>query len=461
MANAGPSTASGSDDAWSRVFAFTGSIVFVGTVLMVLKPILVPFVLAIFLAYLVRPFAEWISTSFCACRRRRRSGQLSHQRDKVEDPEETDDLLPKESITSPAASLPGAMYSEIQEAAGSMEAALPYWVGVLLAMGMAITLICTVVVLMSTSIASLGSRIDAYQARAHELWSIAAFHLRPLGLELPDELILPSTAISAHLAPLLNAGLGLLNDFILVLIFLVFLLLDKRAQGRSDERSSLRRRIDDSVSRYLVLKSLICFGLATFTYVVLYVLNFPLALFVAIVTYILSFIPNLGPMVAALLPLPICLLDVTVLPGNAALCVALPALAHVVVGNLFEPRLFGSQFRMSPVVILFSLGVWWTLWGIVGAMLAVPLTSILRIIASDLIQTGEGGYFIVVINQMLEGRPLDAINSGVSKSGASNPNTPARRSAGAAAAYGGAQQHQQPQQHAAVDDDEEALIKGI
>ena len=88
-------------------------------------------------------------------------------------------------------------------------------------------------------------------------------------------------------------------------------------------------------------------------------------------------------------------------------CIALPALAHVLVGNLLEPHLFGSQFRMSPVVILFSLGVWWILWGIVGAMLAVPLTSILRLIASDLIDNDEAGYFIVVLNELLEGRALD------------------------------------------------------
>ena len=62
---------------------------------------------------------------------------------------------------------------------------------------------------------------------------------------------------------------------------------------------------------------------------------------------------------------------------------------------------------MSPVVILFSLGVWTILWGIVGAMLAVPLTSILRLIASDLMQSGEAGYYIIVLNQLLEGRALD------------------------------------------------------
>ena len=391
-----------------RVFAFSGSIVFVGLVLIYLKPILVPFVLAIFLAYLVRPFAEWISTNLCFCRRRRRAPKRPEARAVEDDPYEAESLLPKPGggVLERGATM-GEML--VEEASQQM----PHWVGVLLAMALAVTLIATVVVLMTTSISSLGSRLDAYQQRARDLWTIAAFHLRPIGLELPDELILPTTAISAHLAPLLNAGLGLLNDFVLVLIFLVFLLLDTRGAHLKDERSSLRKRIDDSVSRYLVLKSLICFGLATFTFLVLTFFQFPLALFVAIATYILAYIPNLGAVIATLLPLPICLLDTKVPPGAAALCVALPALAHVITGNLFEPRLFGSQFRMSPVVILFSLGVWWTLWGIVGAMLAVPLTSILRIITIDLIENGEAGFYILILNQLLEGRPLDAVASEV------------------------------------------------
>ena len=97
----------------------------------------------------------------------------------------------------------------------------------------------------------------------------------------------------------------------------------------------------------------------------------------------------------------------TVPPGAAALAVILPCIAHVLVGNFLEPHLFGSQFRMSPVIILFSIGVWWILWGIVGAMLAVPLTSVLRIITSDLLQNGAGGPYLYVLNSLLEGRPLD------------------------------------------------------
>ena len=374
-------------EGWSAVFAFCGSVVSVGVILVYLKDVLVPFVLAIFLAYLVRPFAEWISAHLCVCRRRMRTPKGIGDSDAAD---ETESLLPKSIGRSATV---GDML--VEEATQR----LPQWVGVVLAMMLAFGLFGSVLVLMASSASSLGSRLDAYQQRAHDLWAIAVFHLRPLGLDLPDTLIIPSKAISAYIGSALNAGLGLLNEFILVLIFLVFLLLEPPTS-----RSILRRRIDDSVSRYLVLKSLICVSLAAFTFLVLSVLDFPLALFLSIVTCILSFIPNLGPMVAVLMPLPICLLDVSVPPGSAILCIIIPGIAHLLCGNILEPKLFGAQFRMSPVVILFSLGVWWILWGIVGAMLAVPLTSILRLIASDLMQNGEAGYYIVVLNQLLEGR---------------------------------------------------------
>ena len=449
------------DEGWSPAFAFCGTVVFIGIILVYLQAILVPFVLAIFLAYLVRPFAEWISTNLCLCRRRSRGRAPSRPLQPPHDPDEEESLLPKpaerpSSGVSPGLDVQGALNRGatmggllVEEATQHISTGLPRWVGVLLAMALAVLLIAAVVVLMASSVSSLGSRLDAYQQRAHDLWAIAVFHLRPLGLELPDQLILPSKAISATLGGALNAGLGLLNYFMLVLIFLIFLLLEQEG----GQRSPLRKRIDDSVSRYLVLKSLICLSLALFTFLVLTVLSFPLALFLAIVTYILSFIPNLGPMVAALLPLPICLLDTAVPIHTSVLAILLPALAHVLTGNLLEPKLFGSQFQMSPVVILFSLGVWWSkprppattrraprprpapaltepcslslsaavLWGIVGAMLAVPLTSILRLIASDLMQNGDAGYYIIVINQLLEGRALDSI------AGTADVATPQRR----------------------------------
>ncbi len=61
--------------------------------------------------------------------------------------------------------------------------------------------------------------------------------------------------------------------------------------------------------------------------------------------------------------------------------------AQLWVGNYLEPRLIGKQLNMSPLIILLSLSVFSTLWGLAGAILAVPLTSIIAITLSAFDET--------------------------------------------------------------------------
>ena len=54
--------------------------------------------------------------------------------------------------------------------------------------------------------------------------------------------------------------------------------------------------------------------------------------------------------------------------------------AQVVIGNYFEPRVMSRSLNLSPVVVLFALVFWAAIWGLPGAIIAVPMTSILMII---------------------------------------------------------------------------------
>ena len=51
---------------------------------------------------------------------------------------------------------------------------------------------------------------------------------------------------------------------------------------------------------------------------------------------------------------------------------------NVVIGNVVEPRLMGEQLGLSTLVVFVSMLFWGWLWGPVGALLAVPLTMLLR-----------------------------------------------------------------------------------
>ena len=54
-----------------------------------------------------------------------------------------------------------------------------------------------------------------------------------------------------------------------------------------------------------------------------------------------------------------------------------------VIGGLLEPRLTGNTLNLSPIVILLSLGLWGSIWGVMGMFLCVPLMTILNIILAQ------------------------------------------------------------------------------
>ncbi len=98
-----------------------------------------------------------------------------------------------------------------------------------------------------------------------------------------------------------------------------------------------------------------------------------------LLTFLLNFIPNVGSFISILLPVPIVFLSpsFTTLQAISAICI--PAIIQFAIGNFIQPKLMGNHMKLHPVVILMALIFWGTLWGVVGAFLAVPITTIIRI----------------------------------------------------------------------------------
>jgi len=121
----------------------------------------------------------------------------------------------------------------------------------------------------------------------------------------------------------------------------------------------------------------------------------------------LNFIPNVGAVVAVLLPMPLVVLDPAISTAGMVLAFLLPFLVHSVVGNVLEPLVFGQSLDLHPVAILFTLMVWAMLWGITGMVLAVPITAVLKIHLSAV--DHPAARFLV---GLLDSKPPDAADSG-------------------------------------------------
>lgn len=192
--------------------------------------------------------------------------------------------------------------------------------------------------------------------------------------------------------------LDVISTLFITLIYLTYFLCTR---VRPSDAGGVWARVDRDIQRFVTLKAYLSLFVAILVTIVYVTLNVGLAMVWGILTFILNWIPNLGAMVASLLPVVI----IAITPGNLMnplekfLAIVLPASFHFFVGNFIEPKVFGKRLEMDPVVVILSLSTWGLLWGIVGMMLSVPLTAAFKILLSTLeiwpsaIALMEGRYF--------------------------------------------------------------------
>ncbi len=145
----------------------------------------------------------------------------------------------------------------------------------------------------------------------------------------------------------------------------------------------LTARINDRIGRYLFVKTAINAILAGISYVIMLVLGIEFALFWAVLIGFLNYIPYIGSLVGVIFPLLLSLAQFGTLWMAGVVAVTLSA-AQIFVGAVLEPRMMGRAFNLSPLIVLLALAVWSSLWGIAGAVLAVPMTASLVIVLAEI-----------------------------------------------------------------------------
>tara|TARA_Y100000590_G_C15732679_1_gene1017577 strand:+ start:1710 stop:2723 length:1014 start_codon:yes stop_codon:yes gene_type:complete len=172
----------------------------------------------------------------------------------------------------------------------------------------------------------------------------------------------------------LSNGANFIAKFFLVVIMTLFLLIG----STSKKKSATWENINKQVKKYIFAKFLTSSATGILVGIIYWSLGLDLALIFGTLTFLLNFIPTIGSIVAVLLPLPVAFLQFD-MPSMIILVIVLPAFVHVIIGNIIEPKMFGQAFDLHPVTIIVALISWGMLWGITGMLLAAPLTAIMRI----------------------------------------------------------------------------------
>lgn len=171
--------------------------------------------------------------------------------------------------------------------------------------------------------------------------------------------------------------LGLVSTSAVVLIYVFFLLIGTPTIG---DAGSMAREIDHQVRSYLSLKTVISIFTGAAFGLTLYLFGVPMAFTFGVLAFLLNFVPNIGPIVASLLPIPLILLDPDgSIPWMVAV-IAVTGTIQLISGNLVEPKLMGNSSDLHPVTVLVALMFWGMMWGVVGMFLATPITAAIRIV---------------------------------------------------------------------------------
>ena len=157
-------------------------------------------------------------------------------------------------------------------------------------------------------------------------------------------------------------------------------------EGRDDFRGALTmarviQNVVDATSAYLATITAINISLGLIVAVALWALKMPTPLMWGGIVALLNFVPYLGPILAAGLLTVGGLMSFGDI-GTALVPAAIMIGLHLVEANVITPVIVGKRLTLEPLLILISLSFWTWVWGTVGALLAVPLLIIIRVIVA-------------------------------------------------------------------------------
>ena len=151
--------------------------------------------------------------------------------------------------------------------------------------------------------------------------------------------------------------------------------------------------IETNISAYLITVTLINFIVGVCTLAVMWACGVANPLLWGVIAFVVNFVPILGPMVALVLFLMASVVSLGV-TWWALLPVGLYFVVHIIEGELVTPMLMARRFTINPVAVILALLFWYWMWGVPGAILAVPMLAITKIVCDDLRPLRAFGHFL-------------------------------------------------------------------
>ncbi len=243
--------------------------------------------------------------------------------------------------------------------------------------------------LVGNSVTQFIANSESYQQRLDVLFTSAADFFKQFDIDISFELLhehLNPAAIFPLATNLLNAVGGVLANTFIIVLFLIFILTEdiglyerlKLAFPEQHESLTTIQTINSKITKYMGIKTAISLATGLTIYIGLLIIGVDYPLLWGFLAFLLNFIPNFGSLIAAVPPILLALLQLG--PVHALITTGLYFVSNTLYGNVIEPKVLGDGLGISPIVVLVSLVFWGWIWGPVGMILSVPLTVMIMLV---------------------------------------------------------------------------------
>jgi AI-2 transport protein TqsA len=323
------------EDRFFKLAAAVVVLFVVGVVLKLARPVLLPFILAVFLSYFIDPALSFLTRRRC-----------------------------------------------------------PRAAAVLLVLALMFVVLYLVGALVYSSGKSLVSELPKYGQRLDDLARLAQSGVGPFKVDVASAVgNLDIDRLAAGILGAIGPFFGFLSKLLLVFLFLVFIVSGRgRAaakipkalgDGQAGRVKSMLEAINAQVRKYLVIKTAMSLLNGLMVWVVLAIFGVDFAAVFGLLAFLLNFIPGIGSLIATTLRVGFAFFQFgTFWPPFWILVITVGL--DTLLGNFLEPRVMGKGLGLSPLLVFFSLLFWGWLWGIPGMILSVPLTAMIKIACQNI-----------------------------------------------------------------------------
>lgn len=270
---------------------------------------------------------------------------------------------------------------------------LTRWIRGLIALVIMLVLISSIIELLASNIQQIIDQLPRYsEIRNQYIDKLGeAVGMKDMAEKLEERL--QNIDIASFLTGILDDLTSTIGDLVMIIIYIIFLLIEEvifirkiKLISSSNKQyyniQSVLEQIHHSINRYVLMKTMVSISTGVMSYFVLLLLGVDFPVFWAFLIFILNYIPYVGSLIATLLPALFAIFQFD--NGWYFFYVLIPVEAvQIFNANFLEPRIMGRSLNLSPLVVVLSLTIWSSIWGILGMLLSVPIMSVLTIIMAQ------------------------------------------------------------------------------